>query len=84
MKNLKRLVLILSMVTLFAGCQGLTREFGGTTRIQLEEGEKFINVTWKENSIWVLVENENENMFIFKEYSNMGILNGRVIIKENK
>ena len=84
MKTLKRLVLILFVVTLFSGCQALTREFGGTTKIQLEEGEKFINVTWKDNNIWVLVENENENVYVFKEYSSMGILNGRVIIKENR
>ena len=79
---MKKVVLGISLIGLlmFNGCQSITRELGGTTRITLDEGEKFINITWKENNLWVLVE--KENTYIFKEYSNMGILQGKVIINE--
>lgn len=64
-------------------CNSCSRKFGGTTNIKLELNEKFINVTWKESNIWVLTQDKNDaKTFNFKEYSNYGVLEGKVTIKE--
>lgn len=82
---MKKLNVFLIVVVLFlsVSCQSVTRQFGGTTNIELEQGEEFINITWKDTNLWVLVEDHNEGHYVFKEYSTMGILQGTVIIKES-
>jgi len=77
----KFLIVIFAFTFLLSGCQSCTKKFGGITHIKLEKNEKFINITWKENDLWILVEKENK--FYFKEYSMYGILEGVVEI-ENK
>jgi hypothetical protein len=73
--------LFVFMVT--PSCQSCTRTFGGTTNIELKDGEKFINVTWKNDNIWVLTQKANSpKTYTFTEYSNMGVLEGEVIITE--
>jgi len=32
------------------------RNFGGTETITLEPQEKFINITWKQDNLWVIVQ----------------------------
>jgi hypothetical protein len=63
-----------------------SRNFGGTSTITLTAGQKLVNVTWKEAHIWVLtrpmVSNETTETYSFSEKSNLGILQGTVIIKE--
>jgi len=75
--------IILSIVFLafFTSCQTCTRRIGGTTKIELEKNQKFLNVTWKDDNIWVLVQ-EKEKEYKFIEYSNYGIFKGEVIITE--
>jgi uncharacterized lipoprotein YehR (DUF1307 family) len=77
-------LLIAILVFSLAGCQSVTRNMGGTTKIELEAGEEFINITWKDDNIWVLVKSDRENAYVFKEYSNFGIMQGRVIVREKE
>jgi len=85
MKKLFNFLLLSLMVVAFFtlnSCQTCTRQFGGTTEIKLEQYQEFINVTWKDNNIWVLTKNTQTNNYDFFEYSNFGVLQGKVIIKK--
>lgn len=73
---------------IFSGCNMATRQFDGTQNINLPENKKLVNATWKENSLWLLTKDmQNEDIaetYKFEEDSNFGVMEGTVIIKENK
>ena len=92
---MKKLFFIFGIVMLavtaftFSSCnQALTRSMGGTTKVQLEPGEKLLEVTWKGDNIWYLVEPMDSNYIpktkTFKESSRAGILEGKVIFIETR
>ena len=92
---MKKLFFIFGIVILavtaftFSSCdQALTRSMGGTTKVQLEPGEKLLEVTWKGDNIWYLVELMDSNYIpktkTFKESSRAGILEGKVIFIETR
>ena len=68
--------------------QQITRQYGGTTTINLEKGEKLIEVTWKGGDLWYLVEDMDSDYIpkvkTFKESSQFGMLEGKVVFIENK
>lgn len=68
--------------------QYITRNYGGTTTINLEKGQKLIEVTWKEGNLWYLVEPMESDYTPktkeFIESSNYGVLEGKVIFVESK
>lgn len=69
-------------------CQYCTRKVGGTTEITLEPGEKLVEVTWKTNNLWILTEPMDSDYVpktkTFKESSLFGVMEGTVIIHEQK
>ena len=75
-----------------AGCtqNQRARAFGGTETIEIAEGQKVVNISWKEkdNSLWILTrpmrEGEAPEIWSYKAKSNLGILEGEVILKESK
>lgn len=86
---MKKILLILTTIFCLTSCdQVITRNFGGTTTIKLEPGEKLIETTWKDNDIWCLVEPMEDNYIpktkIFKESSVAGIMEGQIIFIETK
>ncbi len=78
------------MLISLASCdQIITREYGGTTTIKLQPGEKLIEATWKDDgNIWYLTEPMDSNYVpknkIFKESSVFGQLEGKVIFIETR
>lgn len=62
----------------------MTKTFGGTTTVELSQGERLINITWKESNLWVLTKQDTTKPtnWTFKEVSNFGIFEGKIIIKE--
>lgn len=90
MKKLLIILIILIGFTLLIGCTQNERvkSFGGTGTLELDKGQKLVNVTWKETELWVLTKKMNENdvaeTYTFKEHSNFGMLQGTYIIKESK
>jgi len=82
MKTLLALIMLFSL----ASCteNQLAKKFGGTEHITIQSNERFINATWKDNNLWIVVENTTTHKFHFKEYSNYGILEGEVIIENRK
>ena len=86
---MKKILFALFTVLCLTSCnQYLTRTVGGTTIIELEPGERLVEVTWKYGDIWYLVEPMDSDYVpktkIFKESSNSGILEGKVIFNERR
>ena len=81
---------ILLIPFLAAGCtQNVrVRAWGGTADMTLDEGQKLVNVTWKESQMWILTRpmhpNEKAEDYTFYERSSFGILQGAVKIHEHK
>jgi hypothetical protein len=87
----KIIVVIFGILMLMAsGCTDNVRSktFGGTWKQEIPKGQKVINVTWKNNGLWVLTrpmkDNETPEISVFKEYSNFGVMEGTVILVESK
>jgi hypothetical protein len=87
----KKLVLTLSCISILValtGCNSVTKSLGGTMTVKLEEGKKLVNCTWKDDEFWYLVrdmkDDEKAETYEFIEKSNMGVLEGKVIIKEKE
>lgn len=58
------------------------RNFGGTETIKIEPQEKFINITWKQDNLWVIVQDTITGTIYAKEKSSFGIMQGKVIIQK--
>lgn len=86
---MKRLLLtgIIMMVTgivlLVASCTDneRARRFGGTEQVELKPNEVVLNVTWKENEMWICTKDTTTNTVYFREKSSWGVMEGTVILK---
>lgn len=79
---MRKLILFISMLFL-ASCTGniRARNFGGTENVELKPNEKFINITWKQDNLWVITQDTLTGTFYAREKSSYGIWEGEVIIK---
>lgn len=59
-----------------------TRRFGGTETIKLEPQEKFINITWKEDNLWIIVQDTITDIYYAREKSAFGLWEGKIIIQK--
>ena len=88
MKQICSAILAIGICIILAGCNPVARKMGGDMTIHLKPGEKLINVTWKETSLWFLTRpmkaNEAADTYKFKEDSTWGVLEGTVTIVEHK
>ena len=88
----KTLIVIAVGILLLACCSCTenlrTRQYGGTSAIELEPGQKLMEVTWKEASLWYLTEpmepGYEPKTKVFQEDSRFGIMEGTVIFVEKK
>ena len=58
------------------------RSFGGTETVKLEPNEKFINITWKQDNLWIIVQDTITGNYYAREKSNFGVLQGKVVIEK--
>ncbi|OMD76867.1 hypothetical protein [Paenibacillus odorifer] len=86
MKKMRWLLLVI-MLPLLSGCNGIAKNFGGTTTIDLPQNKKLVNITWKDSDLWYLTRDikpeEKAETYTFKEESNYGVKSGTVIINEH-
>lgn len=86
----KLMAIALTGMVLFGatGCQSAAKNFGGSYTETLPQGQKLINATWKEDSLWYLTrpmkEDEEAETYTFKQDTEFGIMEGTVTIKEVK
>jgi len=84
---MKKVLLGLFGIMMLVSCTENTRArvWGGTQTLQLEEGVRLVNVTWKEGSdLWILTKKDTTkaSTYSFSEKSNLGVMEGQVIIIE--
>lgn len=82
MKKFLTLAVILTVV--FSSCTDnqRARNFGGTETIKLESREKFINITWKQDNLWIIVQDTVSGVIYAKEKSSFGVWEGMVVIQK--
>ena len=80
----KFLTLAVVLTVLFISCTDnqRARSFGGTETIKIEPQEKFINITWKQDDLWVIVQDTITGTIYAKEKSSFGVMQGKVIIQK--
>ena len=88
---MKKLAIALSLLAVLgvAGCteNTIARKLGGTMKIELDEGVRLVNCTWKapETSLWILTKKDHSQpptTYTFEEKSAYGLVEGKVIIIE--
>lgn len=84
-------VALLTISTMFlAGCTENIRAktLGGTAIETLAPNTKLVNVTWKDDELWILTRpsrpGENPETYKFIEKSRFGIIEGKVVIRETR
>lgn len=82
MKKFLTLVVILTVI--FSSCTDnqRARSFGGTETIKLEPHEQFINIAWKGDDLWVIVQDTITGTIYAKEKSSFGVWEGMVVIQK--
>lgn len=83
MKILK--LVLLFIVIILASCteNRMARNYGGTSSFTLEPNEKFINITWKGDDLWIIVQDTVSGIYYAKEKSSYGLMEGKIIINSN-
>ena len=81
--------LLLILTLLLTGCsQWTAKNLGGNYTLELPEGERLVNVTWKKDSLWYLtapMEDDYEpQTYKFQEDTSFGVLEGTVTIIESR
>jgi hypothetical protein len=91
MKKMEKVLLVILVVCLMLACVSCTenlrtRTYGGTSTVELDPGQKLVEVTWKETSLWYLTEpmepGYEPKTKVFQEDSRFGIMEGKVIFHE--
>ena len=84
---MKKLIFILTIAILaFTSCTDNTRarKYGGTEEVTLESNEKFINITWKDDDLWIIVQDTTTGDYKAKEKSSWGVWEGQIIVHNGK
>lgn len=90
--KLKSILVVLTIMTCgllsLQSCteQSRVRNFGGTLTIKLPKGQKLLMATWKETSLFYLMEPMDSTYVpkdkTFKEDSSFGVMESTIIFKE--
>lgn len=85
----KILISIMLSCMLITGCSQIgAKKYGGSYTHELPKGEKLVNVTWKDDTLWYLTEPMNEDYepitYKFKADSVYGVFEGTVTVVESK
>ena len=80
---MKKLMMILVAMVVMSSCteNARARHFGGTETLALKPNEKVLNVTWKDNEMWVCTQDTITRVVYFREKSSWGVVEGTVILK---
>jgi hypothetical protein len=80
---MKKIIILLMGVIGLSSCtdNARARRWGGTEELKLKTNEVVLNVTWKENQMWICTKDTTTNVVYFREKSSWGVMEGTVIIK---
>lgn len=78
----KLFVLALGVIALTSCTENeRARRFGGTEEVTLKPNEVVLNVTWKQNEMWICTKDTVSGVVYFREKSAWGVMEGTVILK---
>ena len=85
-RNLKVSTMVVLFMAIVIGSTSCTeneraRNFGGTETIKLLPNEEFVNITWKQDNLWVIVKDKATGKYYAREKSSFGVLQGKVVIE---
>jgi len=85
-RNLKVSIMAVLFIAIVMGSTSCTdnqraRSFGGTETIKLLPNEEFVNITWKQDNLWVIVKDTVTGKFYAREKSSFGVMQGKVVIE---
>jgi hypothetical protein len=74
---------ILGLIFLTSSCteNQRARSFGGTEEVSLKPNEIVLNVTWKQDQMWICTKDTLTKTVYFREKSSWGMLEGAVVLK---
>ena len=77
------IVLIIGAVAALSSCtdNSRARNWGGTEEVTLKPNEIVLNVTWKNDEMWICTKDTTSGVVYFREKSSWGMLEGTVILK---
>lgn len=80
---MKKLFVLLVGVIALTSCteNERARRFGGTEEVTLKPNEVVLNVTWKQNEMWICTQDTTTGVTYFREKSAWGVMEGTVILK---
>ena len=81
---MRKLTMVAITLLALASCTDnqRARSFGGTETINLEPQEKFINIAWKQDNLWIVVQDTITGTYYAREKSSFGVMQGKVIIQK--
>lgn len=81
--KMKKLILLSLVVVALMSCTDnqRARSWGGTETVKLEPNEEFVNITWKQDNLWIIVKDKNTGKFYAREKSSFGMMQGKVVIE---
>ena len=83
--SMKKLTIVCIILFTIISCtkNQRTRNFGGKETIYLYPNEKFINITWKQDNLWIIVQDTISGTIKAREKSSFGMLEGEIIITKH-
>ena len=86
---MKKLFLLFALVAMCSCTEHqMARRYGGKMTVELPKGEKLINATWKETSLFYLTEPMEEGYIPkskkFRESSNFGVWESEITFVESR
>ncbi len=80
---------VFAVLLMLTSCENLvTRNFGGSQTIELEKGQRLVEITFKDNDLWILTEPMDSDYVpktkTFYEDSNLGVMQGKITIVEQR
>jgi hypothetical protein len=86
-------ILLVGLVLVFVllwhhNCTPTRTNGGGTATVTVPVGEKFVNITWKNDNLWIVTRKaepgEKPQVYHFREKSVYGAMEGDVVIQEQE
>jgi hypothetical protein len=80
---MKKTIFTLIGIAAMASCTDnqIARNYGGTEEVKLKPNEVVLNVTWKQDNMWICTKDTVKGVVYFREKSSWGLAEGTVIIK---